>query len=267
MNHVTRVSPEGAPLKQSVRARQFHGMHEKTLLLPNAWDAASARLIADAGALAVATTSAGVSWAHGRRDGQALTRDEMLAAVARIVAAVDVPVSADIEQGYDDVVATVRAVVALGVAGVNLEDGSGEPAEHVERLRTARAAAGDLVINARTDVYLAGIGAPEDRFAETVTRARLYLAAGADVVFVPGVLDEPTIALLAKEIDGPLNVMAWPGAPSPERLAALGVARISVGPVLAMAAYGAVRRAAVALLERGDYGPPEEMIDGLFTRP
>ncbi|GIJ48764.1 2-methylisocitrate lyase [Virgisporangium aliadipatigenens] len=235
-------------------------MHVKTLILPNAWDPASARVIEEAGAAAIATTSAGVSWAHGRADGQTLTRDEMLGALARIVAAVEVPVSADIEQGYDDVAATVRAVVDLGIAGVNLEDGSGEPAEHAERLRTARAAGGDLVINARTDVYLAGIGEPEGRFDETVARARLYLAAGADVVFVPGVVDEETIALLAKSIDGPLNVMAWPGAPSPTRLAELGVARISVGPVIAMAAYGAARRAAEALLERGDYGDPERFV-------
>lgn len=274
-------------MSQKERAAQFRRLHEqgrgRPLVLPNAWDAASARVIELAGAPAVATTSAGVSWALGRGDGQRLTREEMLEAVGRIVAAVRVPVTADVEGGYgtgspEDVAETVRAAVKLGVVGINLEDtiaGEVMPSErHAERIKAARAAAGaaggDLVINARVDVYLFGVGAAEGRLKETVRRARAYCGAGADCVFVPGVIDRETIAALVSGIDGPLNVMAGPGAPTVAELARLGVARVSVGPAIAQAALETTRRAARELLEEGTYGAMEEALpfggaNGMFA--
>jgi 2-methylisocitrate lyase-like PEP mutase family enzyme len=262
---------------QAERAAHFRRLHDtRPLVLPNAWDAASARVIEMAGAPAIASTSAGVSWAHGRADGQTLRREEMLEAIRAMVQAVAVPVTADIEGGYgrgsvDDVAKTVRALVAIGAAGINLEDSPGrdgarllEPAAHVDRIRAARDAArgagGDLVINARTDVYLFQVGAPETRFEAAVRRANLYREAGADCLFVPGVIDADTIAALAKAIDGPLNIMAMPGAPSASQLAALGVARVSVGPGIAQVALAATQRAARELLEQGTYGRPEDSL-------
>ncbi|MGH7711132.1 MAG: isocitrate lyase/PEP mutase family protein, partial [Gemmatimonadaceae bacterium] len=214
-------------------------------------------------------TSAGVSWAYGRGDGQKLRREEMIDAVRRIVATVTVPVTADIEGGYGtgsarDVEQTVRAVIASGAVGINLEDSPGHdgaallaPEEHAERIRAARAAAqatdGDVVINARIDVYLMQVGAQETRFDEAVRRAKMYRAAGADCLFVPGVIDGPTIAMLVRAIDGPLNVMAGPNAPTIAQLGELGVARLSVGPRIAEAALAATKAAALELLGPGTY--------------
>ncbi|HYH82482.1 MAG TPA: isocitrate lyase/phosphoenolpyruvate mutase family protein [Longimicrobium sp.] len=275
-------------MNQSDRAARFRALHEqRPLVLPNAWDAASARVIELAGAQAIATTSAGVSWALGRPDGEGLRQDEMLGAVASIVRAVSVPVTADVESGYgggspEDVADTVRALVGLGVAGINLEDTPGAdgnvlmPAEvHAMRIRAARdaakAAGGDIVINARTDVYLFAVGASETRFDETVRRGRIYRDAGADCVFVPGVIDADTIAALVRAIGGAINVMAMPGAPSVSRLGELGVARVSVGPAIAEVALAATRRAARELLEQGTYlslgeGMPFPEANGMFAR-
>jgi 2-methylisocitrate lyase-like PEP mutase family enzyme len=254
--------------------RRLHG--QRPLVLPNAWDAGSARMIEVTGASAIATTSAGVSWAHGRRDGQTLRRAEMIQAIRYIVQAVSIPVTADVEGGYGsgsprDVAETVRAVIDAGAVGVNLEDSPGidgeelmTPEAHAERIRaardTARAKGGDLVINARTDVYLFEVGEPETRFDAAVRRATLYRAAGADCVFVPGVIDAGIIAALVRAVDGPLNIMAMPGAPSTSHLKRLGVARVSVGPMIAQAACGATRRAVRELLEDGTYGRPDDIL-------
>jgi 2-methylisocitrate lyase-like PEP mutase family enzyme len=257
---------------QRERAAHFRRLHHlRPLILPNAWDAASARAIEQAGAQAIATTSAGVSWSYGRGDGQKLRRDEMISMIRYIVQAVEVPVTADIEGGYDDLAATVQAVVEAGACGINLEDSPGEggetllaPEAQAERIRTAREAAetagGDLVINVRTDVYLFEVGAPETRFAEAVRRSNLYRAAGADCLFVPGVADAETIAALVGAIDGPVNVMAHPGSPSMKELGRLGVARASLGPGLALAALAATQRAARELLEEGTYGALEDSL-------
>jgi 2-methylisocitrate lyase-like PEP mutase family enzyme len=267
------------------KAARFRRLHDaRPLVLPNAWDAASARVIELTGAPAVATTSAGVSWALGRGDGQRLDRGEMIAAVGRIVAVVAVPVTADIESGYgagtaEDVAETVRAVIEAGAVGINLEDSIGGallPLERqAERIRAARAAAAgagaDLVINARTDGYLFAVGAAESRLEETVRRARIYRAAGADCVFVPGVVDRETISRLVEGIEGPLNIMAGPGAPSTGELGRLGVARVSVGPAITQAALEATRRAAREVLERGTYECMEPAVrfgeaNGMFVR-
>ncbi|MFB7508506.1 isocitrate lyase/PEP mutase family protein [Streptomyces broussonetiae] len=240
----------------------------RALVLPNAWDAASAALIARAGARAIATTSAGVSWSAGRPDGHGLTREETAQAVRRIVDVVDVPVSADIEGGYgpgaDDVAVTVRAVIAAGAVGVNLEDSlaPGGPLHDVPaqavRLRAARSATeeaglADVWINARTDVFLFGIGAPQDRLDAVLRRAKAYAEAGADSLFVPGLVDLDTVAELVRRSPLPVNVMTGPGAPSVTAFEAVGVRRVSVGTALAQTAYGALQRAAAELLDAGTY--------------
>jgi 2-methylisocitrate lyase-like PEP mutase family enzyme len=257
-------------MNQSRVVAHFRQLHaKKPLILPNAWDAASARVIEAAGALAIATTSAGISWSFGRADGQKLRREEMLQVIGNIVQSVRVPVSADVESGYGngsakDVAETVQALISLGVAGINIEDSPGHdgqillaPEEHAERIRIARQTAtsmgGDLLINARTDVYLFQVGDVKARLSAAVERARLYRRAGADCVFVPGVVDIGTIAELVRAIEGPLNVMAMPGAPSAKQLGKIGVARVSVGPWVAQAALATALRAARELVEQGTY--------------
>ncbi|MET8137935.1 isocitrate lyase/phosphoenolpyruvate mutase family protein [Streptomyces sp. NPDC005251] len=262
-------------------ARAFRALHVpgRPLVLPNAWDAASARIVEEAGAAAVATTSAGLAWALGAADGDRLDREVALAAVARIAAAVGVPVSADIESGYapnaQGVGDTVRAVLAAGAVGVNIEDALyGEGAgplrpvdEQAERIAAVRAAADaadvPLFVNARIDTFLRGAGGRE----ETLERAAAFLAAGADGVFVPGTVDPATVKALVEGIDGPLNILVGPGAPSVGELAALGVARLSAGSSIAVAAYALVRRAARELLGTGSYETPTGGLDyaGLNT--
>lgn len=263
-------------------ALRFHALHStgRPLLLPNAWDTASARIIEDAGATAIATTSAGVAWDLDAADGDRLTGTEALAQVARIASAVAVPVSADIEGGYapdaDGVAATVRAVLDAGAVGVNIEDGPRPADEHVRRIAAARAAADaadvPLFVNARIDVYLAGVGAEADRLDETLRRAAACVAAGADGIFVPGVVEPAIVEALAKGIDAPLNVMAGPGAPDATDLGRLGAARVSVGSGIAQAAHAVVRRAAAELLERGTYtaltgGEDYGRLNALMDRP
>ncbi|MER5219870.1 isocitrate lyase/PEP mutase family protein [Streptomyces flaveus] len=256
------------------RALAFRSRHVpgRPLVLPNAWDATSARIVEDAGAAAVATTSAGLAWALGTADGDRLDRDRALGAVARIAEVVRVPVTADIESGYarDSVGVgdTIRAVIAAGAVGVNIEDalyGSGEGplrpvAEQAERLAAARKAADaagvPLFVNARIDTFLRGAGGVD----LTLERAAAFLAAGADGIFVPGVVDPVTVKALADGIDAPLNVMAGPGAPPVAELAALGVARVSIGSGISQAVHAVVRRAARELLGTGTY---ESLAEGL----
>lgn len=259
---------------QPQQADAFRRMHQpaagRILVLPNAWDAMSARLIEEAGARAIATTSAGVAWALGRTDGEGLTRDQMVNAVERITRVVRVPVTADVERGYGDgtpadAAETVVRVIGAGAVGINLEDAPGrdgatlvEVDEQVARIAAAREAASRegvaLFINARVDTYLAQAGAPEGRFDETVRRARAYTAAGADGVFVPGVADAETIRALAASVGAPLNVMAGRGAgPTIPELQALGVARVSIGPAMTLAIMAQIRRAAAEVLQQGTY--------------
>lgn len=231
----------------------------RPLLLLNAWDAASAVVVARAGAPAIATTSAGAANALGHADGQRLTRNEMLAAVAVIAAAVDLPVTADMEAGYgnepEDAAATAAGVVAVGAVGLNLEDtcdDCGEPLLPIERFVAKIAAVRvvgtetgvPLVLNARTDVFLGAIGDPATRLGRAVERGRAYLDAGADCIFVPGVADPSQIAALVDGIGGPISVLAGPGSPTIAELAALGVARISVGSGPYRAALALARRIA-----------------------
>ncbi|OIJ63993.1 isocitrate lyase/PEP mutase family protein [Streptomyces mangrovisoli] len=248
---------------QPDQTQLFRSLHTaaEPLLLANAWDVASARVIEAAGARAIATTSAGVAWSLGSPDGDTLTREQALALISRITAAVTVPVTADIEGGFgqnpSEVADTVTEVISAGAAGVNIEDGTRPPEQVAARLAAARAAAdragSGLFLNARVDTYLFGLGAEETRLEDTLGRARVYVDAGADGVFVPGVTDTTTIAALAKNISAPLNVLAGPGAPSVAELSALGVARVSLGSSVAEAAYAVARRAAQDLFTGGGY--------------
>ena len=232
-------------------------------VLPNAWDAGSARILEQVGFPAIATTSAGIAWSCGVPDGGALDRDSMLEHVARIVAAVRVPVTADLEAGYgdtaDEVGRTVARAVELGAAGGNLEDarqgGLFGIDEAVDRLSAARAAAprGTFVLNARTDTYFAGTTG--DAFAETVERAVRYVEAGADCVFVPGVVEEDTIRRLAAAIPAPLNMVAGlANVIDVPTLLSLGVKRVSLGGSLARAVLSTLERAGRELLDSGTLG-------------
>jgi len=253
------------------RAALLRRLHDRSgiLVLPNAWNVASARIVEEAGFPAVATSSAGIAAALGFPDGERIDRAEMLEMVSRIARAVRVPVTADLEAGYGDAGATVEAALQAGAVGMNLEDGlaSGGLATReaqAAQVRAARAAADrhgvPFVINARTDVYFESVGEARDRFAQTIERARAYLAAGADCIFVPGVRDADTIGKLAKAIEGPLNVLAGPGALPVAALADLGVARVSLGSGPMRAALTAFRRAAEEVRDRGTYGFTENIL-------
>ncbi|MDT0381965.1 isocitrate lyase/phosphoenolpyruvate mutase family protein [Streptomyces sp. DSM 42041] len=243
------------------RAAELRRLHHDPaiLVLVNAWDVASARAVAEVpGCRAVATASAAIAACHGCPDGEHIPADLMLDAVERIAAAVDLPVTADLEAGYGDVDRTIRRAVRAGVAGANLEDGMRPTAESAERVATAvRAGAAEgvpLVLNARTDCYLRGDGRPAaDLLADATARGLAYLEAGADCVFVPGCTDEEAVAALAERFGpGRLSLLGTPGAPSPERLAELGAARVSYGPFPHRRMLGALAEEAAALLGGDD---------------
>src|SRR6266853_2342762 len=250
------------------QAAAFRRLHDGPgiLVLPNAWDVITARVIESAGFAAIATSSAGVAWALGYADGERISRGEMLAVVRRIAASAHVPVTADMEAGYgatpEAAAETARGVIAAGAVGLNLEDGTNDgrlvdvalQQDRIRAMREAGAAAGvPLVINARTDAFEVKDWSPSERFTAAVRRANAYHAAGADCLFVPHVSDGETIGRLAREIEGPLNVIAGPPAPVIPELERLGVKRASLGPRVAQAALGLVRRAATELRERGTY--------------
>ena len=261
--------------EQRARTQAFLDLHhsDDILVLPNAWDVASARVFAASGARAVGTTSMGIAAVHGYPDMEQISLDQMLAAVAAIAAAVDVPVTADMEAGYggstEAIVASVRRAIDCGIAGINIEDSVDDPdepliptasmAERVSALRQAANTIGlPLVINARTDVFLAAVGEPETRLAHAIERGNAYRKAGADCVFVPGGLSRDTIRELAAAIDAPLNVVANPAisvpvVPTVAELDELGVARVSVGSGMMRASLAYTRRAAEELLASGSY--------------
>jgi len=241
--------------------KDFRALHvgPDLLILPNAWDAGSARVIASAGAKAVATSSAAVAWARGYSDGQFLPFDKVIAVLTEIVHAVHVPVSADIEAGYAHTAAevgeTVARVLDAGVVGINIEDGIWPPqvlCDKVERAKAVAARAGvDLWVNARVDVYIRGLTSVGMAFDETVHRAALYRSAGADSIFVPGLVDRTTIAELVPAIRLPLNVLAKPGLPDASQLQALGVRRLSAGAGIGKVALNQTFILARAFLDDG----------------
>ncbi len=243
-------------------AAQFHALHAgpDVLVLPNAWDAASAALMEDAGAKAVATSSAAVAWGRGYADGDALPVAALIDVIAGVARVIKVPLTADIEGGYTDDLAelseTIKAVVGAGAVGINLEDGRRDPDLHARKVAAARAAAQgagvDLFINARTDVYLANLAEGEAALAETLRRAALYKDAGASGIFVPLPIEEDLLAQLAAGIALPVNAMGRPGMPSAKRLAELGVRRLSSATGPFRAAYGAMLAATRTYLADGD---------------
>jgi 2-methylisocitrate lyase-like PEP mutase family enzyme len=238
---------------QERKATAFRELHAAPppLVLANVWDVASAVVVASlAGCRAIATGSAGVAASLGYVDGERIPAAEMLDVVARIAAAVELPVTADLEAGYGDPGATARAAWEAGAVGMNLEDGDGPLGEHVERVRASRAAAPSLWINARADLFLAGRTDVE----EALARAAAYLAAGADSIFVPGVTEADTIGRLAAGIEAPLNVLATASTPPVAELERLGVARVSVGSGLMRVAAAETRRAAKEIIA-GSFEP------------
>jgi len=242
-------------------ASTFRALHASGLLiLPNAWDAASTALSIAAGARAVATTSAGVAWALGWPDGATPPESELLGAVSRMVrVAGDTPVSADVEGGFSDdageAAAFVKRTWETGAVGINIEDGA-DPAEGLaDKIAAVRAAVGgDLFINARCDLWLRGIGPVEGRLEEAARRAALYKAAGADGLFMPGVVEPETIMALVG-MGMPLNLLARPTLTDAKGLEALGVRRLSAGSNISAAAYGAADRLTRGFLADGDSRP------------
>jgi 2-methylisocitrate lyase-like PEP mutase family enzyme len=248
------------------------------LLLPNAWDAASARIFEDAGFTAIGTTSAGIAYSQGVQDAEHIGRDAMMRAVATIVTAVSCPVSADIEAGYgggaDDVAQTVEAVIEAGAVGINLEDaahGMAAPLlgvdEQCARIAAAREVADrrgvPLVINARTDTFLLNLGADVDeRVGMTLERGRQYLRAGADLVFVPVLVDTAEVTRLASQMRGPISLMALPGAPPANELFAAGAARVSLGPMAMLATLGMLKLIADELHQQGSWQSMERTFYG-----
>jgi len=256
--------------KQKEKAAQFRSLHQgpSLLVLPNVWDAASARIIEQAGFSAIATTSSGVAAALGYSDGQHMSREMMIDAIARIARVVECPVSADIEAGYGnsikEVLQTVKAVIMTGAVGINIEDSPKQHAKalveiayQVELIKALRELATTMnvpfVINARVDVFLLAIGEPESRFEHAVRRANAYLQAGADCIYPIGILDQTLIANLVKAINGPINIMGGPHGPPLPELAQLGVARVSLAGGLMRSVLGHIRAIAQELLESGTY--------------
>jgi 2-methylisocitrate lyase-like PEP mutase family enzyme len=241
-------------------AAQFRQLHaDGLLLLPNAWDAGSARLIESLGARAIATTSAGVAWANGYADGDQLPIAQLVATAASIARVIAIPLSVDVEGGYSGDPATVADNVVrladIGVVGINLEDGAGAPellCAKIERIKRECAQRGlDVYVNARTDVYLRGLAPAGQRVEPTLARAALYRQAGADGLFVPGLTDADEIGAVASRAGVPLNVMLRPNLPDTAALEALGVRRLSAGSNLAEEAYAHTRAGAQAFLRSG----------------
>ena len=250
---------------QAERAERFEVLHEgpELLLIPNPWDAGSAKLLASLGFKALATTSGGAAATLGRLDGS-MTREEAIASAATIVAATDLPVSADLENGFGDdaagVAETMRLALDAGLAGASVEDytRSEERLYDIgaasERVAAAAEAAHNgpsrLVLTARAENHLYGV----TDLADTIARLQAYQEAGADVLYAPGLTRLDDIRQVVASVDRPVNVLGRPGAPSVSELAAVGVRRVSVGGAFAYAALGATVEAARELLDEGTYG-------------
>jgi len=258
------------PPSRKAKADLFRQLHDRKrlLVLPNAWDVASARIFEEAGFPAIGTTSAGIAYSLGYSDRERISREEMAAAIRRIAEAVRIPVTADVEAGYggrtSDIVETVQSALEAGAIGVNLEDATHNRKKalfdvevQVDRIHAARSAAKKagipMVINARTDVFLLSGGSEVDRLDAVILRAGAYHRAGADCLFVPGVADRSLIKVLASSLPGPLNILAGLGTPSVAVLQKLGVARLSVGSGPMRAAMGLTRRIARELRTTGTY--------------
>ncbi|HTQ13134.1 MAG TPA: isocitrate lyase/phosphoenolpyruvate mutase family protein [Rhizomicrobium sp.] len=245
---------------QSEQTAKFRALHDGFLVLPNAWDAASAMLSQEAGAQAIATSSAAVAWCQGYSDGEKMPRAVALAAAKEVIRIARVPVSVDSEAGYggpDKAAAHVLTLIEMGAAGINIEDGKDAPDVLVAKIKAIKAAAkakgADIFINARTDVYLQNLVADADKRAESIRRGRLYRDAGADGLFVPWVTDTADMRAIADAVKLPLNVLVRTGLPEVPALKAAGARRLSAGALIGRAAYGAAQLATKMLLDEGKY--------------
>lgn len=246
---------------QKDRLAQFRGAHAKgkLLVLPNAWDAASARMAADAGATAIATSSAAVAWCHGYADGEAMPREVVMTATREVLRVVDLPVTVDSEAGYSNdpakVASHVMALIDLGVAGINLEDGEDEEGLLVAKIEAiksaARAKGTDIFINARADVYLKNLVPDDAKLKEIIRRGRLYRDAGADGFFAPAVTAISDIRTIVDAVDVPVNILMMRAVPPIAEMTAAGVRRISTGALIGRAAYGKTMKAIKMLLDEG----------------
>ncbi|OWJ68561.1 isocitrate lyase/PEP mutase family protein [Inquilinus limosus] len=259
--------------RQADALQQFRRLHQDgILLLANAWDAGSARLIESLGAKAIATTSAGVAWAHGYPDGDALPFDLLVATTADITRILTVPLTVDSEGGYSDdpaaVGESIARLIGAGAAGINLEDGVGSPdllCAKIAAIKGAAARSGqDVFINARTDVYLRGLAPEGGKVAEVLARAGRYRDAGADGIFVPGVTKPDEIRAIAADAPLPLNVMARPGLPGAAELAGLGVRRLSAGSGISQTVYAQIAGLARSFLVDGVSDP---LVSGAMPYP
>jgi 2-methylisocitrate lyase-like PEP mutase family enzyme len=261
---------------QAERARAFLARHRAPpLLLPNVWDPMSARIFVAAGFDALATTSGGLAWALGYPDGEAAPWREVVAATKRIVEAVDVPVTADIEAGYGatpaEVGEHVAEIVEAGVVGINLEDGLHGPIRTVDdavaRLAAAREAARragiPIVINGRCDIFFLQHGAEGTRLAATVERCKAYIAAGADCVYPFGLRDPATIAAFVNAVGAPVNITGRPGMPDAAAFERMGVARITIAGAPALVAMSAIHHVAAELRRTGGF----EMLNATLRHP
>jgi 2-methylisocitrate lyase-like PEP mutase family enzyme len=247
--------------RQRDAAEKFRALHARgrTLILPNAWDAASAKLAEVAGGQAIATSSAALAWSHGYPDGEFLPVPVLLAAVQEIVRIAKVPVTVDSEMGFadtpDGVARFVLSLAELGVVGINLEDGTSPPELLVAKIKAIKAAAkdkgADIFINARTDVYLANLVGDDAKLAEAIRRGKLYRDAGADGLFVPALNDIGGIREVVNTIDLPVNSLAMKATPPIAQLKEAGVRRVSTGVSPSRAAYGAALRGMKMLLDEG----------------
>ena len=255
-----------SPTPEAERAERFRALHVPgtPLLMPNAWDIGSAALFASLGFEAIATTSGGFAATRGRADGR-MTREEVLEHSAELAGAVDIPVSADLENCFahdpEGVAATIMTAVATGLAGGSVEDYTRDPADPIyelaratERVQAAAEAAHagpvPFVLTARAENYLHG----REDLGDTIARLQAFQEAGADVLFAPRVVDPGELRQLLSSVDLPVSVLVLPGAPDVAELAALGVSRISVGGAIAVAAYGAAINAVVELRDQGTTG-------------
>ena len=265
-------------LKNKIKA--FRKLNEEGgFILPNAWDGASARIFETTGFKAIGTTSLGIAFSAGMLDGEKISKSSSLAAISNIARSVHVPLNADIEAGYGptpkDVQESVQAVIEIGVAGINLEDNApGEMPtlftldEQIERIAAARTESEcqglSLFINARTDAFLFGLGASdEERLNTSIERGRAYLKAGADMVFVPAVLDPQLIRILAKEFNNRLNIMALPNGPDAGAFFEAGARRVSIGPIAMLAIMGLTKAIAQEIYTKGSWSKIRENFMGV----
>jgi len=259
---------------QKEKAEMFLKFHQdkEILVLLNSWDAGSSKLIEACGYKAIATTSMGISAALGYPDCQVIQLSEMIEVISGIVNAVQVPVTVDIEAGYgnnlNEIIDSVKKIIATGIVGINIEDSIDlnpeliDPMEFCERISAIRALSDSLgfhlVINARTDSFYTSPGSLREKLSESIKRGNKYREAGADCIFVQPVWDKETISTLVKEINAPINILSNPGIggglpPSVHELEDLGVARLSLGSSLMKATLALIKKVANELSEKGTY--------------